>query len=152
MTVPSTRPYLIRALYDWCVDNGFTPYVTVAVNEQTRVPASFVSDAQITLNISAEATQHLSIDNDAVHFAARFGGVPMNVYVPTGQVLAIYARENGIGMAFPVVGDAGATDNATASPAPGAAEQRGSDGGSPDSATVALATSDRGKPTLTRIK
>ena len=100
MSLPSTKPYLIRAIHEWCSDNGFTPYVTVNVNERTRVPREFVRDGQIVLNIGYEATGHLSIANDGISFQARFGGVARDLYVPIGAVSAIYARENGAGMAF----------------------------------------------------
>ena len=100
MQLPSTKPYLIRAIHEWCSDNGFTPYVTVNVNERTRVPREFVRDGQIVLNIGYEATGHLSIANDGISFQARFGGVARDLYVPIGAVSAIYARENGAGMAF----------------------------------------------------
>lgn len=96
----STKPYLLRAMYEWCVDNGLTPYLAVAVDRQTRVPASYVRDGEIVLNINYSATKDLRIDNDAVTFTARFGGVPFNVHVPVGAVRAIFARENGQGMYF----------------------------------------------------
>ncbi|GAB4465258.1 MAG: hypothetical protein OHK0044_03670 [Burkholderiaceae bacterium] len=102
MSEPSTKPYLIRAIYDWCTDAGFTPYVAVAVDESVRVPAEFVRNGEIVLNVSALATNRLKIDNDAIAFQARFGGVPRDVYVPIARVAAIYARENGQGMAFEV--------------------------------------------------
>lgn len=102
MPEPSTKPYLIRAIYDWCTDAGFTPYVAVAVDESVRVPAEFVRNGEIVLNVSALATNRLKIDNDAIAFQARFGGVPRDVYVPIARVVAIYARENGQGMAFEV--------------------------------------------------
>ncbi len=102
MAEVSTKPYLIRALYDWCTDSGFTPYVAVAVDETVRVPVEFVNNGEIVLNMSALATSRLLIDNEAISFQARFGGVPREVYVPMGQVIAIYARENGQGMAFEV--------------------------------------------------
>ena len=102
MAEVSTKPYLIRAIYDWCTDSGFTPYVAVAVDETVRVPAEFVNNGEIVLNMSALATSRLLIDNEAISFQARFGGVPREVYVPMGQVIAIYARENGQGMAFEV--------------------------------------------------
>jgi len=98
----STKPYLVRAIHDWCTDSGFTPYVAVAVDETVRVPAEFVNNGEIVLNISALATSRLLIDNEAVSFQARFGGVAREVYVPMTQVIAIYARENGQGMAFEV--------------------------------------------------
>jgi len=102
MAEASTKPYLIRAIYDWCTDSGFTPYVAVAVDETVRVPAEFVSNGEIVLNVSALATSRLLIDNEAISFQARFGGVAREVYVPMGQVIAVYARENGQGMAFEV--------------------------------------------------
>ena len=102
MSEPSTKPYLLRAIYDWCTDSGFTPYVAVAVDESVRVPVEFVKNGEIVLNVSALATNRLKIGNDAVEFQARFGGVPREVYVPINRVIAIYARENGQGMAFDV--------------------------------------------------
>ncbi len=102
MPEPSTKPYLIRAIYDWCTDAGFTPYVAVAVDESVRVPAEFVKNGEIVLNVSALATNRLRIDHDAIAFQARFGGVPRDVFVPIARVIAIYARENGQGMAFEV--------------------------------------------------
>jgi stringent starvation protein B len=102
MAEVSTKPYLIRAIYDWCTDAGFTPYVAVAVDESVRVPADFVKNGEIVLNVSALATSRLLIDNDAISFQARFAGVPRDVYVPMGRVIAVYARENGQGMAFDV--------------------------------------------------
>lgn len=98
--LPSTRPYLIRALHEWCSDHGFTPYLVVAVDATVRVPLEFVQDGQIVLNTSYEATSHLQLGNDLIEFKARFGGVPREVQVPVDHVLAIYARENGSGMAF----------------------------------------------------
>ncbi|KJS76347.1 MAG: ClpXP protease specificity-enhancing factor [Serpentinimonas sp.] len=97
---PSTRPYLIRALHEWCSDNGFTPYMVVAVGATVRVPREFVHNGQIVLNTSYEATSHLQLGNEMVEFKARFGGVPRDVQVPIDHVLAIYAQENGQGMAF----------------------------------------------------
>ena len=100
MEPPSTKPYLLRALHEWCCDNGFTPYISVFPDKSARVPREFVRDGQITLNIGLEATGHLSMSNDAITFQARFGGVPRELYVPISNVAAIYARENGIGMTF----------------------------------------------------
>jgi len=97
---PSTRPYLIRALYEWCTDNGFTPYVAVAVDESVQVPREFVNDGVITLNVSYDATSGLNIGNDFLAFKARFGGVSREILVPIERVMAIYARENEQGMAF----------------------------------------------------
>jgi stringent starvation protein B len=96
----STKPYLIRAIYEWCNDSGFTPYIAVAVAEGVRVPAEHVKNGEIVLNVSALATNRLSLGNQAIEFQARFGGVAREVYVPIERVIAIYARENGQGMAF----------------------------------------------------
>ena len=97
----STRPYLIRALYEWCTENGFTPYVAVRVDASLQVPRAFVHDGEIVLNISFDATSSLQLGNDFIEFKARFGGKPRDILVPVGRVIAIYARENGQGMAFP---------------------------------------------------
>lgn len=98
----STRPYLIRALYEWCTDNGFTPYVAVHVDGGVQVPNEYVQDNEIVLNISFDATSALRLGNDYIEFKARFGGVAREILVPINRVLAIYARENGQGMAFPL--------------------------------------------------
>lgn len=98
----STRPYLIRALYEWCADNGLTPYVAVRVDDTVRVPREYVKDGEIVLNISMDATNALQIGNEFIEFKARFAGVGRDILVPIRQVMAIYARENGQGMAFPL--------------------------------------------------
>lgn len=100
MTESSTKPYLLRAIYDWCADNGYTPFIAVVVDSATQVPMQFVRDGQIVLNISMSATKGLKMDNDAIRFAARFGGVARDIYIPVDNVIAIYASENGQGMAF----------------------------------------------------
>ncbi len=98
----STKPYLLRALYEWCTDNGFTPHIAVRVDNQTRVPRQFVRDNEIVLNISFEATSQLQMGNEWIEFSARFSGKSHKIEVPVANILAIYARENGQGMAFPV--------------------------------------------------
>lgn len=98
--LPSTKPYLIRAIHEWCTDNGFTPYIAVKVDEWARVPREFVRDGQIVLNVGYEATGGLKIANDGISFQARFGGVARDISFPIENVAAIYARENGAGMAF----------------------------------------------------
>ena len=100
--LPSTRPYLIRALYDWCSENGFTPYVAVKVDNTVQVPREYVQGGEIVLNVSMDATSSLKLGNDFIEFKARFGGKPREIMVPIHRVMAIYARENGQGMAFPV--------------------------------------------------
>lgn len=97
----STRPYLIRAFYEWIVDSSCTPHLVVNAEEkEVEVPRAFVEAGQIVLNIAMPAVQNLSLTNDAVSFQARFGGVAHDVYVPVHAVMAIYARENGRGMVF----------------------------------------------------
>ncbi len=96
----STKPYLIRAIYDWCNDSGFTPYLAVAAGEGVRVPAEHVKNGEIVLNVSSLATNRLTIGNEAIEFQARFGGIAREVHVPIERVIAIYARESGQGMAF----------------------------------------------------
>ena len=108
MSEISTKPYMLRAIYEWCTDNGYTPYLAAQVDAQTRVPREFVKDGEIVLNISFSATSGLKMDNDLIHFSARFGGVARDISIPVDNVVAIYARENGQGMAFDV----------TSSPAP----------------------------------
>lgn len=100
LDLPSTKPYLIRAIHEWCCDNGFTPYIAVVADQNTRVPREFVRDGQIVLNIGYDATGHLNIANEGITFQARFGGVAREISVPIGNISAIYARENGAGMAF----------------------------------------------------
>ena len=98
----STRPYLIRALHDWCTDNGFTPYLAVFVDAHVKVPNEYVKNNEIVLNVGFEATSALKLGNDAIEFKARFGGTSRDILVPVDHVIAIYARENGQGMAFPM--------------------------------------------------
>jgi stringent starvation protein B len=99
--VPSNKPYLIRALHQWCTDFGFTPFIAVFVDAKVEVPMEFVKNDEIVLNLSLEACHQLQIENDWISFQARFGGVPRKILVPITHVLAIYARENGQGMSFP---------------------------------------------------
>jgi stringent starvation protein B len=99
-TVGSTKPYMIRAIHEWCEDNGLTPYLLVVVNAQTIVPKAFVKNGEIVLNLSYSATKDLHIDNEAIIFFARFSGAAQNLYVPIDAVRGIFARENGQGMFF----------------------------------------------------
>lgn len=110
----STRPYLIRGLYEWCTDNGFTPFIAVLVDDTVRVPNEFVKDGEIVLNISFDATSALQLGNDFIQFKGRFGGVARDILVPVDRVLAIYAKENGQGMAFPLL-----ASTAASAPKPG---------------------------------
>jgi len=109
MTIPaspeaqgtSTRPYLIRALHEWCTDNGYTPYIAVYVDAGVSVPIEYVKNSEIVLNVGFEATSGLKLGNQFIEFKARFGGSAREIAVPVDHVVAIYARENGQGMAFP---------------------------------------------------
>lgn len=101
MDMTSNRPYLIRAYYDWIVDNDCTPHMVVDAGlPNVSVPQAYVSDGQIVLNIAPRASKNFVMDNEAVSFNTRFGGVPCDIYVPINAIMGIYARENGQGMAF----------------------------------------------------
>lgn len=140
----STRPYLIRALYDWCTDNGFTPYVAVLVDDTVQVPREYVKNGEIVLNISFDATSSLKLGNDFIEFKARFAGSAREIMVPVNRVIAIYARENGQGMAFPVPVPSAADEEPpkpsplSSVPAAGAAQDEGK--------VVQLVTPDAGGP------
>ena len=156
----STKPYMLRAIYEWCTDSGYTPYLAVKVDSATQVPMEYVKKGEIVLNISFGATSGLKMDNDAIHFHARFGGVSREIYVPVHNVLAIYANENGQGMAFEVTGPAtdaapAAAQDVTASSAPALSSVPSATADSP--APDAPGGDDEppkkgGRPTLTRIK
>lgn len=171
MSETSTKPYMLRAIYEWCTDNGYTPYLAAMVDAQTRVPREFVKDGEIVLNISFSATSGLKMDNDVIHFSARFGGVSREISVPVENVVAIYARENGQGMAFEVsrapLHDGNTDKTAEESSKPGTVQAISSPTltavPSTQSETTPSATGvDKnddpeppkkgGKPTLTRIK
>ena len=139
----STRPYLLRALHEWCTDSGFTPYVAVLVDESVQVPMEYVKNGEIVLNVSYDATSGLRLGNDFIEFKARFAGVPREIVIPVNRVLAIYARENGQGMAFPMSVST-ETDPTPPSPSPVPS--------SSGAAKSAAATPSGTRPTLTRIK
>jgi stringent starvation protein B len=148
----STRPYLIRALYEWCTDNGFTPFIAVLVDESVRVPNEYVRDGEIVLNISFDATSALKLGNDYIEFKGRFGGVARDILVPVDHVLAIYARENGQGMAFPLLASTTSTESGTSSEAP-VAEQKVSDTSQSDTPPPETPRpGGSGRPSLTRVK
>lgn len=100
--IASTKPYMVRAIHEWCTDNAFTPHLLVVVNQKTMVPQAFVKNGEIVLNLNYSATKDLRIENDAITFSARFSGVAQNLYVPMDAVRGIFARENGQGMFFEV--------------------------------------------------
>lgn len=102
MSEISTKPYMLRAIHEWCTDSGFTPYIAVSVDERTLVPPDFVRAGEIVLNISSSATNRLEISNELIQFQARFNGQAQDLSIPVDNVSAIYARENGHGMAFEV--------------------------------------------------
>jgi len=139
----STKPYMMRAIHEWCIDNGLTPHLMVVVNDKTKVPRAFVKDGEIVLNLSYSATKELSIDNDAVVFSARFGGVAQNLYIPIDAVRGIYARENGQGMFFEL-----GTQNKLFSPSEAGLESDQSAQKSEQSS----AESGKKPPTLTIVK
>src|SRR4029078_7565911 len=114
----STRPYLIRALYEWCTDNGFTPYVAVLVDESVQVPREYVKNGEIVLNISYDATSSLKLGNDFIEFKARFAGTAREIMGPVNRVIAIYARESGQGMASPVPVPGGVPADEAPKPSP----------------------------------
>jgi stringent starvation protein B len=105
MSEQSAKPYLLRAICEWCADNGLTPYLAVRVNGQTRVPAAFVKNGEIVLNISSTATRKLTVDNEWIRFTARFNGSSQEVAVPMSAVAGIFAKETGYGFAFSVPQD-----------------------------------------------
>ena len=100
MTEIPTKPYLLRALFEWCVDNGYTPHVAVKVDSRAQVPSEYVKNGEITLNISPNAVHKLQMGNELIEFSARFGGVARQISVPIANVFALYARETGHGMTF----------------------------------------------------
>ncbi|MBV8380225.1 MAG: ClpXP protease specificity-enhancing factor, partial [Paucibacter sp.] len=117
----TTRPYLIRALHEWCSDNGFTPYIAVQVDRMVQVPMEYVNKGEIVLNVGFDATSNLELGNEWIRFKARFAGVARDIIVPVDHVVAIYAKENGQGMAFPAPGaTTGNADEARGTAAPAA--------------------------------
>ncbi len=166
----STRPYLLRALHEWCTDNGFTPYIAVHVDGSVQVPMEYVKNNEIVLNVGFEATSSLQLGNEFIEFKARFGGIGREIRVPVDHVVAIYARENGQGMAFPMPTEQSRTGAEVATPAAAPAPVRGLRLASTDAEPVAQNTSDveaggtstepppdptspgSGRPSLKRIK
>ena len=149
----STKPYLIRAIHDWCVDQGFTPYLAISVDAHTRVPREFVKDGEIVLNVGHDATHQMNLGNEEITFQARFSGRAFPVVVPVDRVMAIYARENGQGMAFEVGQATGAAPLDGESGAVASAETGASDRQSPAGDTPPdPAPSGGSRPHLTRVK
>jgi stringent starvation protein B len=156
----STRPYLIRALHDWCTDNGFTPYIAVHVDHAVQVPMEYVNNNEIVLNIGFDATSSMELGNEFIQFKARFGGVAREIIVPVDHVVAIYARENGQGMAFPAPDAAPAPARQASSaalPEPRrglhlASEAPDASAASPDDEPPPDTPSPGGRPALKRVK
>ncbi len=136
----STKPYMVRAIHEWCVDNGLTPHLLVTVNAQCRVPKAYVKGGEIVLNLNYTATKDLHMDDEAIVFSARFGGVSQNLYVPIDAVKGIFARENGQGMFFEATLQAN-IDGEVAKSASKAVESENNN-----------ETSKKKKPTLTIVK
>lgn len=116
MSKLDTKPYILRALYDWALDSGYTPHIVAWVNENTQVPLQYVRDNEIVLNIGATAAHNLTIDDKWIHFAARFNGISHDIWIPVGHVSSIFARETGEGMGFdvePLIEDDGANQSNT---------------------------------------
>jgi stringent starvation protein B len=133
MSEQSAKPYLIRAICEWCGDNALTPYLAVKVNAETRVPVAFVKNGEIVLNVSTTATRKLTIDNDWIQFTARFNGASQEVSVPMSAVSGIFAKETGYGFAFSAAQDPVASlDAATAPREPEAADASGRKDGDGD--------------------
>jgi stringent starvation protein B len=141
----ATRPYLLRALHEWCTDNGYTPYVVVVVDETVQVPMEYVKNGEIVLNVSYDATAGMTLGNEYIEFKARFGGVPREIIVPVNRVMAIYARENGQGMSFPL--QQSVETRPTLSAVATLPTSNNSDEEPPK-----LPPTSPGRPTLTRVK
>jgi stringent starvation protein B len=148
-----TKPYLLRALFEWCVDNGYTPHLAVKVDSRTQVPAEYVKNGEITLNISPNAVHKLQLGNELIEFSARFGGVARQISVPVASVYALYARESGHGMTFDVEGARPGLQAVAEAETPASAPSK------PPAVLPAPATpappnkpAGGGKPTLRRIK
>jgi stringent starvation protein B len=147
-----TKPYLLRALFEWCVDNGYTPHLAVKVDSRTQVPNEYVKNGEITLNISPNAVHKLQLGNELIEFSARFGGVARQISVPVTNVYALYARETGHGMTFDIEGPKPALQ-AVAEAEPGATPKPPAMLPAPTSPRLPDKPSGGGKPpTLRRIK
>lgn len=132
----STKPYLLRAVYEWCVDNGYTPQISVVVDSRTRVPMEYVRDGGIVVNIGPLAAHRLKMGNEIIECTARFSGVAKELVIPVAAVTAIYARETGQGMSFEraKAAEGDVPSETTAAPGPGDPPKSG------------------GKPGLRRVK
>ncbi len=144
MSSLSQQPYFLRALYEWCVDSGHTPYLTVRVDKRTRVPQAYVKDGQIILNVGPSAVRNIHMDGEWVTFSARFGGMSHSIEIPVGNVIAIYARETGEGMAFDNLGTSSDAEIGESSVTDEPSGQETEEGNSPQP--------PRGRPQLKVVK
>jgi stringent starvation protein B len=133
----STKPYFIRAIYEWCSDSGLTPYLSVKVDDNTRVPIEYVKNGEIVLNVSQSATRNLTMSNELIQFSARFNGVSREISVPIYAVQGVFARENGQGAFF----------TADAPPEGFAADAAATSAGATPAAEPAEPPPDKPKPT-----
>ena len=151
----ATKPYLLRALYEWCVDNGYTPHVAVKVDSKTQVPSEYVKNGEITLNVSPSAVHKLQMGNELIEFSARFAGVARQISVPVTNVYAIYARETGHGMTFEVDATGKPATQAVAEAEPAAPREAPMSLPAPANTTPPQPTKPGGgksKPQLRRVK
>jgi stringent starvation protein B len=159
----STKPYLLRALYEWCVDNGYTPHLAVKVDSRSQVPSEYVRNGEITLNVSPSAVHKLQMGNELIEFSARFAGVARQISVPVACVYALYARETGHGMTFdvdavkPAIQADAEEETGEAGPARGKPGPSNESGPAPVPAALSIAPTEPtkppgGKPQLRRIK
>lgn len=147
--IPSAKPYLIRAIYEWCIESGFTPYIAVVVDANTRVPMEYVRDGEIVLNIGPVAANKVHLGSESIELQARFGGVAREIYVPITAVSSIYARENGRGMSFDTdKSQSTSFDAGELAGVPPPAAETDVNPSPPDSPPAR----PKGKPTLRRIK
>ncbi len=158
MSEQSAKPYLVRALYEWCVEQGYTPYLAVRVNSKTRVPVDYVKNGEIILNVSPIATHKLTMDNEWTLFNARFNGVTQEIAVPFSAVVGIFAKETGYGMGFQPEAEAAPSEVApapTSAPAPTLAAITGEAAPTPSNNAATndgAAAPAKPKPTLTVVK
>jgi stringent starvation protein B len=152
MPETSTKPYLIRAIHEWCTDNGLTPHLAAAVDARTMVPREHVRNGEIVLNVSVMATNKLSLGNEFIEFQARFGGVPRELSIPVENVTAVYARENGHGMAFEVSRAQSPTEAGEVPESPEATPGEAPPQASEDPAARKGPPRRRGSPRLVRVE
>jgi stringent starvation protein B len=147
----ATKPYLLRALYEWCVDNGYTPHFAVKVDSRTQVPSEYVKNGEITLNVAPSAVHKLQLGNELIEFSARFAGVARQISVPVSNIYAVYARETGHGMTFDVDSAKPATQS-VAQTEPVASRDAPASLPAPAASNEPPKKPGGGKPTLRRVK